>query len=269
MPNNDVSARDVLDRLRDERGRRVVLVSHCMLNENTRYAGGATRPGAIAEVVDELIRGGYGIHQLPCPERLAWGGVLKRHSLRLYDSRGGPLYPLRGLLLAGFLLWTKVVYKRLARRVARDVADYRRAGFAVAGVVGVGASPSCGVTTTLDMRRSLEVVASCPAAKLTRDVMNDQAVLGCRRPGQGLFIAALARELKRRGLEVPAFEHDLAAELRGKRQTLLAGSAPRTLGTSPTAAGRPGDRILKRRRNPVGRKSACRADVEGADPFPE
>ena len=224
-------ARLLLDQLCDERSRRVVLVSHCLLNENTRYAGGATRPGAVAEVVDELVTAGYGIHQLPCPERLAWGGVLKRHSLRLYHSKGGLLYALRAVLLRTFVWWTKVIYRRLARQVARDVADYEQAGIAVVGIVGIGASPSCGVTTTLDLRASLEVVAACPAAALTRDVMNERAVLSCRRPGEGMFIEALDRELKRRRLTVPAFEYDLAAELRGKRQAVLATRTPRTLGT--------------------------------------
>lgn len=187
-------------------------------------------PGAVAEVVDELIGGGYGIHQLPCPERLAWGGVLKRHSLRLYHSKGGPLYAVRVPLLHVFVWWTKLVYRRLARQVARDVADYQRSGIAVAGFVGIGASPSCGVSTTLDLRASLEVVAACPAAALTRDVMNEQAVLACRRGGEGLFIKALDRELKRCRLSVSALEHDLAAELRGQRQAVLATRSSRTLG---------------------------------------
>lgn len=88
MTDEGASPRErvLLDRLRDERGRRVVLVSHCLLNQNTRYAGGATRTGAVSELLDELITAGYGIHQLPCPERLAWGGALKRHSLWLYDA---------------------------------------------------------------------------------------------------------------------------------------------------------------------------------------
>src|SRR6516162_796322 len=225
------SARVLLDQLHDERSRRVVLVSHCLLNENTRYAGGATRPGAVAEVIDELMAAGYGIHQLPCPERLAWGGVLKRHSICLYHSKGGPLYAARGVLLSAFVLWTKLIYRRLARQVARDVTDYQRAGIAVGGVVGIGASPSCGVNTTLDLRASLEVVAACPAAALTRDVMNEQAVLGCRHTGEGLFIKALDRELKHRRLTLPALEHDLAAELRGERQPVLTTETPRTLGT--------------------------------------
>lgn len=160
--------RQLLDQLGDERGRQVMLVSHCLLNQNTRYAGGATRPGAVVEEVDDLLAAGYGLHQLPCPERRAWGGVLKRHSLRLYHSKGGPLYPLRGVLLRMFSAWTRLHYARLARQVVREVVDYERSGIAVAGIVGIGASPSCGVTTTLDLRGSLDVLAACPAAALTR-----------------------------------------------------------------------------------------------------
>jgi len=230
MTQHRDSARLLFDGLRDERSRRVVLVSHCLLNENTRYAGGATRPGAVAELVEELVDAGYGIHQLPCPERLAWGGVLKRHSLRLYHSKGGPLYPMRGVLLYAFICWTKVVYRYLARHVARDVVDYQRAGIAVGGFIGIGASPSCGVITTVDLRTSLEVVATCPAAAMTREVMNERAVLGCRRRGDGLFVKALNRELKRMNAIVPAFEHDLAAELRGTRQAVLAAGPRQTLG---------------------------------------
>jgi predicted secreted protein len=223
-------ARQLLDQLLDERGRRVMLVSHCLLNQNTRYAGGATRSGAIAEVVDELVAAGYGIHQLPCPERIAWGGVLKPHRLRLHHAKGGPLYPLRGVLLHGFLCWTRLVYRRLARQVARDVVDYRRSGIIVAGVVGIGGSPSCGVSTTLDLRASLEVLAVCPAAALTRELMKERAVFACRRPGEGIFIEELDRQLSRRGCTLPALEHDLAVESRGGSQPLLGASVRRTLG---------------------------------------
>lgn len=221
MSDNRDSARLLLDQIRDERSRRIALVSHCLLNENTRYAGGATRPGPVRELVDELVSAGYGIHQLPCPERLAWGGVLKRRSLRLYHSRGGLLYPIRHALLAVFLWWTKFVYRRLARKVVFDIVDYQRAGITVDGFLGIGSSPSCGIVTTLDMRASLDVVAACPTAALTRDVMNERVVLGCRRRGEGLFVRALDRELARHGASVPAYEHDLVAELRGARQTVL------------------------------------------------
>jgi uncharacterized protein YbbK (DUF523 family) len=210
-----------------------MLVSHCLLNQNTRYAGGATRPGAVTEVVADLLDQGYGIHQLPCPERLAWGGVQKRHSLVLHHSKGGPLYPVRGVLLRVFVGWTRLVYARLARSVVRDVADYRRSGITVAGIVGIGGSPSCGVTTTLDLRASLDVVAACPRAALTRQVMNERVVLGCRQPGAGLFIEALDRELARRHLRLRAFEHALADELEGRAPAAVDALPARELGSPP------------------------------------
>lgn len=85
-------------RLRDERSGRVVFVSHCLLNQNTRYLGGAFRPGVVHEVIDPYLRDGTGICQMPCPEQLAWGGVLKRHLLHLYGrpwlgpGRPGPVH---------------------------------------------------------------------------------------------------------------------------------------------------------------------------------
>ena len=230
----DQRARATLDQLGDERSRRVILVSHCLLNENTRYAGGATRPGAVTEAVDELMAAGYGIHQLPCPERHAWGGVLKRRSLLLHGSRGHAVYALRRPLLRVFTWWTRFIYWRLAGRVVRDVVDYQRSGMIPAGIVAIGGSPSCGVTRTLDLSASLDVLAACPLAALTRDTMNRRAVLDCRQPGTGLFIEALDHRLRRRGCELPAWEHDLATELDGKPQRLLAAPARRTLGSSAT-----------------------------------
>jgi hypothetical protein len=123
------------------------------------------------------------------------------------------------------------VYWRLAQRVVRDVIDYQRSGFDVAGLVGIGASPSCGVMTTLGLRASLDMVAACPAASLTREFMNEHVVLGCRHSGEGMFIRALDRQLNRRGIRIPAVEHDLATELEGGAQTLLSTPVLRTLGT--------------------------------------
>jgi hypothetical protein len=73
------------------------------------------------------------------------------------------------------------------------------------------------------------------SARLLLDQLHDER---CRRPGEGLFITALDRELKRRRLTVPAFEHDLAPELRGKPQAVLATGIARTLGTSPRTSAR-------------------------------
>jgi predicted secreted protein len=214
--------------LADERSGEVAFVSHCLLNENTRYLGGAFRPGAVAELVDELVARGVGICQMPCPEQHAWGGVLKRRMLRAYGTRGTALYRVRVPLLRLFVLSTRITYRRLARDVAGQIADYERSGFTVIGIVGVGASPSCGVHTTLDLRRSFEAMARMPAASLDRRAVNREVVLASRRAGAGIFVAALERELRRRRLAVPLLEHDLVAEMRGERQDVLAPLTSRT-----------------------------------------
>lgn len=73
---------DLVHRLRDARGRRVVYLAHCLLNENTHYLGGACRAGCVREVLAQCVDLGLGVVQLPCPEEAAWGGVLERHLLR-------------------------------------------------------------------------------------------------------------------------------------------------------------------------------------------
>ena len=114
-----------------------------------------------------------------------------------------------------------MVYRRLARAVAADISDYAESGFTVIGIVGVGASPSCGVATTLDLRRSFDVMANTAPEGLDRRAVNREVVLAARRVGTGIFIATLERQLRRRGLDVPLFEHDLALEMRGAHQRVL------------------------------------------------
>jgi hypothetical protein len=86
-----------------------------------------------------------------CPVPNGWPGtgVLKRRLLFLY---GRPwLSPVVRLIRPGLSGYTVVRYRLLARRVARQLIGYQRSGFDVVGVVGVDASPTCGVTTTLDL----------------------------------------------------------------------------------------------------------------------
>ena len=209
-------SRLLLEQLQDERSKRVIFVSHCLLNENTRYLGGAFRQGCVDEIVDGLQQQGLGLSQMHCPEQRIWGGVLKRSLLPMYGSRGTLLYRLRHLLLPLFLSYTQWRYRRLAKEVVREIEDYVRSGFEVVGIVGVGGSPSCGVWSKLDLRQSLEVVAGCPLARLDRRVMNEEVVAGCLSKGEGLFIAALQRQLRRRHLTIRWYEHDLLSERTGQ-----------------------------------------------------
>ena len=196
----------------DARGGRVVFMSHCLLNENVRFPGGATCAGAVPELVGGYVADGVGICQMPCPEQRAWGGVRKRHLLWFYGRASLRWRPVRRVALAVATTWTTVTYRRLARRVARDIADYRDSGLEVVEIVGVGGSPSCGVATTLDLDRAVAALARARGEPDLRSA-NREVVAANAVAGRGLFVACLDRALHARGVTVTYREHDLIAEL--------------------------------------------------------
>ena len=205
--------REWSERLADRRGKRVIFLSHCLLNENTRYPGGACRPGCVEEVVQSCLDRGLGIVQMPCPEEQAWGGVLKRKLLRFFDSEGTAIFRFRRAILPLLVWQTRRAYRRIARQVADQIEDYCSSGFTVAGIVGVNGSPSCGVLRTLDVKRAVESVGRLTPFARVADI--NAIVQGCVIDGRGIFIELLQDELNRRHLEVPFQAHDLVAELRG------------------------------------------------------
>jgi hypothetical protein len=77
VPLANGCSEQLVRQLADARSGRVVFLSHCLLNENTRYLGGACVAGCLPEVVQPCLEQRLGMVQLPCPEQLAWGGVLE------------------------------------------------------------------------------------------------------------------------------------------------------------------------------------------------
>ena len=215
------------ERLRDQRGGRVVVLAHCLLNVNTRYLGGAGRAGCVREVVETCADAGLGMVQLPCPEERAWGGVLKRRLLLLYGSSRWLPAPVRRALLPPALAYTRWVYRGLARGTARQLADYRRSGMDVVAVVGVDGSPSCGVARTLDVPCALDRLAACPRRSMALADAN-AVVRETLVPGQGMFTALLRGELRRRRIAVRYLAHDLIGELDGRSSTAISALAAPT-----------------------------------------
>jgi predicted secreted protein len=203
-------------RIRDQRSRRVVFVAHCLLNENTRYLGGARYGGAIREIVQFCLDNDIGIVQLPCPEQHAWGGVLKSRLLFFYGSEGKLRYQVRGAVLPLLVWYTRRIYRRLARQTAAEIEDYQKSGFVVVGIIGVDASPTCGVTKSLDMKQALARIARLKKQTVTAEEMN-AIVSSTVTTGRGLYIDLLQEELTKRRIRVPFAAHDLLAELKGER----------------------------------------------------
>ncbi len=190
------------EKLKDERSRRVIFLSHCILNENVRYQGGAFHPGCIDEVVDEIQRQGIGMVQMPCPEIRAWGGVLRKHMWLALGSKNTWLYKMRGILLPLFTWHTRRVSRVIARHVVKEIRDYLQSGFEVLGIVGIKASPLCGITRTLDLKQSFEFASGTILNTLDRETFNEFGVKNLLVDGKGFFIQALENELKMRNLSV-------------------------------------------------------------------
>ena len=195
----------------DSRSWRVVFLSHCLLNQNVRYLGGAVCGGPVPEVVDHYADVGVGLCQMPCPEQRAWGGALKPRMTRLYGATWLRRRWARRCFVAVARLRTRRVYRRLARRVAADVADYVSAGFDVVEIVGVAASPSCGVSATLDLDGAVEAMARCDPHRLDAAEVNASVIAANIVPGRGMFVVELRHALDRHHLQVRFREHELMA----------------------------------------------------------
>lgn len=194
--------RYINEKLKDERSKKVMFVSHCILNENTRYSGGAFCGGVCSVMKSELFESDYGIVQLPCPEQMVWGGVLKRFIWLPFDSKGKPQSILFKLLFPFFIFYTKWQYAKLASKTVSQMKDYLDSGYKIMGLVGIDASPTCGVSKTLDMKKSFEYVSGLSIESLNRETYNKNLYSICLQTGKGIYIKILSNKLNRNGINV-------------------------------------------------------------------
>lgn len=202
------------EKLTDNRGKRVIFLSHCILNENTRYLGGATRSGVIDETTDYLQEKGIGIVQMKCPEQKAWGGVLKKEMLRAYGAKNIPVL-FRKLYINSFINKTKKIYQYIAKEITEEMEDYIKSGFEVVGIVGVKGSPSCGVSSSLDLKMSAGYLVNIDLDKIDKKRLNEGLYKECLSQNNGFFIKALKEEMVKKNIDIPFLEHDLLDELKG------------------------------------------------------
>ncbi len=116
----------------DARGRRVVLLPHCALNQNSRVAGAAVRSAAMDNLIAGLLQHNIGIIQMPCPELILLG--LDRAHLAI----GAELEKVE----------LRAQLHRLALELVEQITAYRKCGVAVLAILGKNGSPTCGVETT-------------------------------------------------------------------------------------------------------------------------
>jgi len=192
----------------DKRGKRVVYVSRCLLNQNRRFPGIAVRAGAFAEIVELLVRKNIGIEQLPCLEALGWGGVCRKNYFRLqplaFRAVDSMWQDLVQVLTRIWLFNFRRLCQRSAKKVADEIEEFTRAGCSVLGIVSMNDSPTCGATRTIDLTEAARTLKRLgyEAADLENpdlETMREIIPHLCTS-GQGLFMGRLIEEVARRGL---------------------------------------------------------------------
>lgn len=154
----------------DKRSKKVVFISHCILNQNSISDGTADRTGSITEIVNLLMDNNIGIIQLPCPELICLG-----------LDRGNPNGSKSPILNENTRIRESLIspknienLKKLARQVVMQLEEYQKFEFTIIGLIGIDRSPSCGVNTTTINNKEID--------------------------GMGLFIIQILEELKTLGI---------------------------------------------------------------------
>jgi predicted secreted protein len=157
----------------DQRSKKVMLVAHCVLNQNAKIDQCAHYPGAVPDVAAALIEAGIGIVQMPCPELLFLG--LDRQA----DRNTPATVEAEDTRVAKCMASAqgKQFCRHLAHDLAYQVEDYQKNGFEVLGILGINGSPTCGVET--NWAEDWEA------------------------PGPGVFMQLLIAELAGRGITLP------------------------------------------------------------------
>lgn len=152
----------------DKRSYKVLFVAHCQLNMNARMHQCANFwPDSVHPLVAFCLEHGIGLAQMGCPEMMTVGlGRDKDDPPQDYLRQALESRPAREIIRA------------LAAQTVYQMKEYRFQGFKVLGVIGSEGSPSCGVTTTHDLKNE-------PGA------------------GQGVYIEELRAQMKAAGLDIP------------------------------------------------------------------
>lgn len=112
------------------RGKRIILISHCILNQNAVIRGWERAAGAYNGVVKTLLDQELGIIQMPCPEFTWQGEARPSRTKQEYDSDQYRSH-----------------CRKLAESTAAQVREYRAHGYHIIGIIGIRESPTCDTET--------------------------------------------------------------------------------------------------------------------------
>ena len=117
--------------------KRIIFVSHCIVNQCARAKGIKTQLDGkviVKPILDLIIKHNIGMIQLPCPE-IKYEG-LNRNACG-QNRYNNPLFI--------------EICRKYAKTIKKRIQQYRHSGYSIVGFVGIEYSPTCGISlTTLD-----------------------------------------------------------------------------------------------------------------------
>lgn len=110
------------------RSKNLIIVSHCVLNQNS-VVSPLARARGVFEFVSHLIEEGIGIIQLPCPELRYLGITRKPMEKEEYDT-----------------LEYRNLCKELFSPVMKELENYIKNGYTIKGIIAINESPTCSIS---------------------------------------------------------------------------------------------------------------------------
>ncbi|NVM38178.1 MAG: hypothetical protein HWN81_21470 [Candidatus Lokiarchaeota archaeon] len=212
----------------DKRGKKIIYLSQCLLNQNLRFPGIAVESGAIAELLIPIIKNGIGIEPLPCLERLGWGGVKRKTFFKYFPmiskNTGSPKFPIIKLFLRLWLKKFKNLCKKETKKIILQMQDYNNSGYTILGIITTNDSPTCGYTKTINflgiISKFKELGIKDEFENPTLEKMKNIIPSLCEN-GSGYFMSEITKLIKRSELEVDVIGFNVWNNLSEETQRVL------------------------------------------------
>jgi predicted secreted protein len=109
------------------RSKKLVLVTHCILNQNSVVEPLARAKGPF-KIVKMLVDEGIGLIQLPCPELRFLGITRKPMEKNEYDTNE-----------------YRALCRELFTPILQELLVYKDSGYEIMGIIAINGSPSCSI----------------------------------------------------------------------------------------------------------------------------
>ncbi|WP_376741826.1 CD3072 family TudS-related putative desulfidase [Pelotomaculum terephthalicicum] len=156
-----------------------MLLSHCILNANSKVEGLSGYAAIISEIVSMLMEKEIAIIQLPCPEMTVYGIKRWGHVREQFDT---PFF--------------REKCREIIKPIIYQLIDYVKNGYKIIGIIGIDGSPSCGVSKTCSGDWGGELSANINDAK---EKLSTAAFIN----KSGIFIEEITKLLNSNHLSMP------------------------------------------------------------------